>query len=125
MKTPVQEIAEEIFRRKQAARLEAARLPIEETLRILVEMQKRITGEINHTFVGTTQRVLIEEAVEKLPGFVSGRTDSFKHTILPADGAEIGDTVRVAIERSRGATLYGRMPESTHRASHARVAEAA
>jgi hypothetical protein len=41
MKTPVQEIAEEIFRRKRAARREAARLPIEEKLRILVEMQKR------------------------------------------------------------------------------------
>jgi hypothetical protein len=41
MKTPAQEIAEEIFRRKQVARREAARLPIEEKLRILVEMQKR------------------------------------------------------------------------------------
>ena len=41
MNTPAQEIAEEIFRRKQAARREAARLPIEEKLRILVAMQKR------------------------------------------------------------------------------------
>jgi len=41
MKTPVQEIAEEIFRRKQVARHAAARLSIEEKLRILVEMQKR------------------------------------------------------------------------------------
>ena len=41
MKTPAQEIAEGIFRRKQAGRREAARLPIEEKLRILVEMQKR------------------------------------------------------------------------------------
>lgn len=41
MKTPAQEIAEEIFRRKDAGRREAARLPIEEKLRILVELQKR------------------------------------------------------------------------------------
>ena len=41
MKTTVQEMAEEIFRRKQAGRREAARLPIEEKLRILVELQKR------------------------------------------------------------------------------------
>jgi hypothetical protein len=34
-------LAEEIFRRKQASRREAAQLPIEEKLRILVEMQKR------------------------------------------------------------------------------------
>ncbi len=37
----VTEIAEEIFRRKVRARREAARLPIEEKLRILVELQKR------------------------------------------------------------------------------------
>ncbi len=41
MKTPLQEIAEDVFRRKQAARRAAARLPIEEKLRILVDMQKR------------------------------------------------------------------------------------
>ena len=41
MKTPAQEIAEEIFRRKQAGRREAVRLPIEEKLRILVKMQQR------------------------------------------------------------------------------------
>ena len=41
MKNAAQEIAEEIFRRKLASRREAARLPIGEKLRILVEMQKR------------------------------------------------------------------------------------
>ena len=41
MKTAVQEIAEAIFRRKQSGRRDAARLPIEEKLRILVGMQKR------------------------------------------------------------------------------------
>jgi tRNA-2-methylthio-N6-dimethylallyladenosine synthase len=101
--------------------------PEEKTRRIveLVDLQKRITGEINHSLVGTAQDVLVEDAVEKQPGFVSGRTDSFKHTIFSADGAEIGDTVRVAIERARGATLYGRVLKSTHRADPARVAEAA
>jgi tRNA-2-methylthio-N6-dimethylallyladenosine synthase len=100
--------------------------PEEKTRRIvaLVDLQKRITGEVNHTFVGTVQPVLIEDAVEKQPGFVSGRTDSFKHTIFSADGAKIGDTVRVEIERSRGATLYGRVMDA-NRAEDARVAEAA
>ncbi len=41
MNTTVQSIAEDIFRRKQAARREAARLPIEEKLRILVKLQQR------------------------------------------------------------------------------------
>lgn len=41
MNTTPQSIAGEIFRRKQAARREAARLPIEEKLRILVKLQQR------------------------------------------------------------------------------------
>lgn len=81
----------------------------EKTRRIvaLVDLQQRIKGEINRTLVGSIQEVLIEEAVEKEPGFVSGRTGGFKHTILPGDGIEIGDIVRVRIESTRGATLYG------------------
>jgi hypothetical protein len=41
MSQSLQEIAEEIFRRKRLSRLEAARLPIEEKLRILVSLQER------------------------------------------------------------------------------------
>ena len=41
MNAQARDIAEEIFRRKRAGRRESARLPIEEKLRILVEMQKR------------------------------------------------------------------------------------
>lgn len=41
MNPQAREIAEEIFRRKRAARREAARLPIEEKLRILVQLQRR------------------------------------------------------------------------------------
>ncbi|HET6348694.1 MAG TPA: tRNA (N6-isopentenyl adenosine(37)-C2)-methylthiotransferase MiaB [Candidatus Krumholzibacteria bacterium] len=88
--------------------------PEEKTRRIveLVDLQKRITGEQNHALVGSEQNILIEETAEKSPGFVSGRTDSFKHTIIPSDGVEIGGTVRVEIERARGATLYGRVPDA-------------
>jgi hypothetical protein len=41
VKTPIQQIAEEIFRRKQASRRQAAQLPIEEKLQILVRLQER------------------------------------------------------------------------------------
>ena len=41
MNPQAREIAEEIFRRKRATRREAARLPIEEKLRILVQLQRR------------------------------------------------------------------------------------
>ena len=41
MNSQAREIAEEIFRRKRKARREAAQLPIEEKLRILVQLQMR------------------------------------------------------------------------------------
>ena len=41
MNPQAQAIAEEIFRRKQSSRHEAAQLPIEEKLRILVRLQQR------------------------------------------------------------------------------------
>ena len=90
----------------------------EKTRRIvaLVELQKRITDEVNKGLVGTAHDVLIEEHDEKHPGFVIGKTDHFKHTTFPADGAEIGDTVRVVVENARGATLYARVLEAARRA---------
>jgi tRNA-2-methylthio-N6-dimethylallyladenosine synthase len=82
----------------------------EKTRRIveLVSIQKTITGETNKTLIGTTQDILVEERVEKDPTLVSGRTDSFKHTVFPDDGFAIGDIVPVEIERAHGATLFGR-----------------
>ena len=41
MKERAQDIATEIFRRKTAGRQEAARLPLEEKLRILVRLQQQ------------------------------------------------------------------------------------
>jgi tRNA-2-methylthio-N6-dimethylallyladenosine synthase len=92
--------------------------PDEKTRRIveLVEIQKQITGEINQSLIGSTHDILIEEHVEKSPGFVSGRTDSFKHTTFSGDGVDIGDSVRVEIERTRGATLWARVLNPTRRA---------
>jgi tRNA-2-methylthio-N6-dimethylallyladenosine synthase len=84
--------------------------PEKKTERIvrLVDLQKRITGEINETYVGKTVEVLVEEEPEKHPGHWSGRTDTFKNTIFPAEDFRIGEIVRVEIERSRGSGLYGR-----------------
>lgn len=84
--------------------------PEKKTERIVrvVDLQKKITGEINRTYVGKTVEVLVEEEPEKYPGALSGRTDTFKNTIFPADGYRIGDMVLVEVERSRGSGLFGR-----------------
>jgi tRNA-2-methylthio-N6-dimethylallyladenosine synthase len=84
--------------------------PEKKTERIvrLVDLQKRTTGEINKTYVGKTVEVLVEEEPEKHPGHLSGRTETFKNTIFPAEGYRIGELVMVEVERSRGSGLFGR-----------------
>jgi tRNA-2-methylthio-N6-dimethylallyladenosine synthase len=95
--------------------------PLEKTRRIveIVELQKRITREINRELVGTTQEVLVEESDPHRAGFVTGRTGHFKHTVLPAHGVELGDIVNVVVDDARGATLHGRALEPARRAATA------
>jgi len=89
----------------------------EKTRRIveLVELQKTITGEINRTLVGSTQRVLIETPDSKDSTKLVGRTDHFKNTVFPGDGLSPGDVVDVMIEDARGATLFGSVVEPARR----------
>lgn len=91
----------------------------EKTRRIveLVEMQKQITGEINELLVGTTQRVLVEEAADRRPGDFLCRTDNFKTTVVPGEGLSAGDITDVEIVDSHGATLFGRPLDMVGRAS--------
>lgn len=90
----------------------------------LVDIQKQITGEINHTLVGETFEILVEEAARrKEPDCMLGRTDTFKPTIFPSD-CKPGELVRVRIEGSRGGTLFGRVAERDRGAMQpARVGE--
>lgn len=94
-------------------------VPAEEKTRrivVLVDLQKRITDGINRAQVGTEHEVLLEERDAKRADHLVGKTDTFKHTILAADGAEIGDTVRVVVEDAHGATLYARALQPARRA---------
>lgn len=89
--------------------------PAEKTRRIveLVELQKRITNEINAGLVGTAQKVLLEEPSGKVPDTYVGRTDNFKTTLLRGAGYKMGDVVDVVIDEARGATLYARAAGGT------------
>lgn len=89
----------------------------EKTRRIveLVELQKGITGQINRSLVGTTQRMLVEEVDEKDPRRLMGRTDHFKTTIISAHEVEVGDLLDVEITSARGATLFGTRTGSVRR----------
>lgn len=56
MNGTVQQLAEDIFRRKDTSRLAAAALPIEEKLRRLVAMQRR-ANEVRRSVGRPTMRV--------------------------------------------------------------------
>ncbi|NIM65319.1 MAG: tRNA (N6-isopentenyl adenosine(37)-C2)-methylthiotransferase MiaB [Candidatus Latescibacteria bacterium] len=73
----------------------------------LVELQKRITGEINQQFVGRTLEVLVEDSSIRDKSLAVGRTDGFKNAIFPKNGLALGELVDVRIERAKGGTLYG------------------
>jgi tRNA-2-methylthio-N6-dimethylallyladenosine synthase len=78
----------------------------------LVDLQKRITNEINKGIIGTVQSVLIEERAEKYRDTLMGRTDNFKTTLVPAASYEAGDLIDVIIDGARGATLFARDVDS-------------
>ncbi|MBI4720508.1 MAG: tRNA (N6-isopentenyl adenosine(37)-C2)-methylthiotransferase MiaB [Chitinivibrionia bacterium] len=78
-----------------------------ERIVLLVELQKKITGEINKRLVGQVFDVLAEGALPKYPGCLTGRTDTFKTTVFQNDGYARGDMVRVRIDRAKGGTLFG------------------
>jgi tRNA-2-methylthio-N6-dimethylallyladenosine synthase len=79
----------------------------------LIELQKKITNEINQALVGSEQVVLAEELVEGDPTRMIGRTDNFKTTVIPAPGHDPGDLVAVTITGASGATLYGEPARKT------------
>jgi len=74
---------------------------------VLIDLQQKITNEINASLVGTDHLVLTEEFVDGDTSRLIGRTDNFKTTVVPAAGVRPGDVVGVTIVEVRGATLYG------------------
>jgi tRNA-2-methylthio-N6-dimethylallyladenosine synthase len=67
----------------------------------VIELQQRITSEINQAQVGRCERVLVEYLA---------RTDEFRAVIVPAGaGVETGALVDITITRATRATLFGRV----------------
>ena len=77
-------------------------------LQEIIQLQQKISYEINQTRVGSEEIVLIEGLSKKSDEFLSGRTDSNKVVIIPNDkNIKIGDYVKVKINRATHATLFG------------------
>lgn len=80
-------------------------------LQQIIDLQQRISAEINHSLIGTSEIVLVEGFSKKSDQYMSGRTDTNKVVVFPADKeVNTGDYVKVNIIKSTSATLFGDVP---------------
>jgi len=91
-----------------AARLDDDVTPETKQARLarLLEIQRRLSHEINQGYVGRTLEVLIEGTDSKR-GNVLARTGQNKIVVLPPDAAAPGTFRAANVERAEGQTLYG------------------
>lgn len=74
----------------------------------IIELQQKISYEINQDLIGKEEIILVEGLSKKSDQFYSGRTDTNKVVIIPKkDNINIGDYVKVKITRATSATLFG------------------
>jgi tRNA-2-methylthio-N6-dimethylallyladenosine synthase len=77
-------------------------------LQVIIQLQQKISYEINQTLVGKEKIILVEGFSKKSNDFLSGRTDSNKVIIIPNDkNIKTGDYIKVKISRATQATLFG------------------
>ena len=77
-------------------------------LQEIINLQQQISFEINQDLIGKSEIVLIEGFSRKSDKFLSGRTDTNKVVIVPADEQiKNGDYVIAKITRATSATLFG------------------
>jgi len=74
----------------------------------IIDLQQKISAEINQANIGNEEVVLVEGFSKKSNEFLSGRTDTNKIAIIPnQDNLKPGDYVRIGITRATSATLFG------------------
>ena len=82
-------------------------------LQEIIDLQQKISYEINQALIGKEETILIEGFSKKSDQFLSGKTDTNKVVIIPFDpNIREGDYVKVKIDRATSATLFGRSVES-------------
>lgn len=77
-------------------------------LQEIIELQNKISAEINLTEIGKVHEVLVEGPSKKKDTEWQGRTDTNKVAIFDySENINVGDLVKVKINRSTSATLFG------------------
>jgi len=78
-----------------------------ERLQRLIEVQEKISTEINEAMVGSRQKVLVEGPSRRSNEMLMGRTRGDKVVILAGKSSLIGQTVALKITRGTAYTLFG------------------
>ncbi|KUO63634.1 tRNA-2-methylthio-N(6)-dimethylallyladenosine synthase MiaB [bacterium BRH_c32] len=74
----------------------------------IIDLQQKISFEINQEMIGNVEKILIEGDSKKSNEFLAGRTDTNKIVIIPKlHGIKIGDYLKVKINRATSGTLFG------------------
>lgn len=79
-----------------------------ERLNRLINLQMRITKEINDSFTGKTEDVLVESVSPRSPEEVTGRTGNFHNVVFKGEKDLVGRIVPIEILSSSGWALRGR-----------------
>jgi tRNA-2-methylthio-N6-dimethylallyladenosine synthase len=81
----------------------------------IIELQQRISYEINQELIGKEVEVLVEGESKRSPEQWMGRTDTNKVVIFPKlEGVKPGDYVIVRINKANSATLFGDIVKILH-----------
>lgn len=76
-------------------------------LQEIIELQGKISFDINQKIVGQEEVVLVEGFSRKSENFFAGRTDSNKVAIIPANNKiKVGDYIRTKITKATQSTLF-------------------
>lgn len=75
----------------------------------IIELQRRISAELNSEHVGRTVQVLVEGESTKSAADLCGRTDTNRMVVFPQCNVRRGQSIMVEITRSNAATLFGRV----------------
>jgi len=74
----------------------------------IIDLQQKISFDINQELIGKEEIVLIEGTSKKSDEFLAGKTDTNKVVIIPnKNGLKKGDYVSCKIIRATSATLFG------------------
>jgi tRNA-2-methylthio-N6-dimethylallyladenosine synthase len=76
-------------------------------LQEVIQLQERISAEINAKAVGTEVEVLVEGPARRSAGRLVGKTPQFKTTVFPGEVAAVGSVVTVRVQDSTAHTLIG------------------